>query len=269
MENTWSAVNKNIPVRFAQIKLIVNDRVIQTKAEPFIYNGSVYAPVATVANALGIDQAWDNKTPAVRFSTSNTESGFKAKNIEAAFKDTPPLAWLDDSTYVGKTNTPLTVTHYDPKGAPYNEASDYVLVDLSDLNEIKKVPVLSHMEWVPRGKVEILTPQFVSITGTSKKEFMIYELTSSIVQGKYRGDIKVFQYESGVVKTVNNPNLFDGSPYEARVSYSPSTKEVTAQFVDADGKIVRTETRKPEPGYSEGYYTIAPIVFNGKNVSPN
>lgn len=63
----WTAVNKNIPVRFAQIKLIVNGKTIQTKAEPFIYNGNVYAPVATVANMLGIHQEWDNKTPAVHF----------------------------------------------------------------------------------------------------------------------------------------------------------------------------------------------------------
>jgi hypothetical protein len=59
-----------ISVRFANIKLIVNDEVIQTKAEPFIFNGNVYAPVATVANMLGIKQEWDNSVPAVRFSNS-------------------------------------------------------------------------------------------------------------------------------------------------------------------------------------------------------
>ncbi len=41
---------EKISARFSNIKLIVNDQVIKTKAEPFIYNGNVYAPVATVAN---------------------------------------------------------------------------------------------------------------------------------------------------------------------------------------------------------------------------
>ncbi|WP_048034592.1 stalk domain-containing protein [Brevibacillus brevis] len=57
---------EKISARFSNIKLIVNDQVVKTKAEPLIYNGNVYAPVATVANALGIKQEWDNKT--VRFS---------------------------------------------------------------------------------------------------------------------------------------------------------------------------------------------------------
>lgn len=61
-------IEESIRVRFANIQLIVNGKPIATKAEPFIYNGSVYAPVATIANMLGIKQEWDNSTPAVRFS---------------------------------------------------------------------------------------------------------------------------------------------------------------------------------------------------------
>lgn len=47
---------EKISARFSNIKLIVNDQVVKTKPEPFIYNGNIYAPVATVANALGIKQ---------------------------------------------------------------------------------------------------------------------------------------------------------------------------------------------------------------------
>lgn len=61
---------QKISARFANIQLIVNDQAVNTKAEPFIYNGNVYAPVAAVANALGIQQEWDNSVPAVRFSQS-------------------------------------------------------------------------------------------------------------------------------------------------------------------------------------------------------
>lgn len=69
---------EKISARFSNIKLIVNDQVIKTKAEPFIYNGNVYAPVATIANALGIKQEWDNKTPAVRFSGNSGSTGASA-----------------------------------------------------------------------------------------------------------------------------------------------------------------------------------------------
>jgi len=64
-----------IRVHFANIKLIVNGQEIQTKAEPFSYNGNVYVPASTIANMFGIGQTWDNDTPAVRF-----ESADRAKN---------------------------------------------------------------------------------------------------------------------------------------------------------------------------------------------
>ncbi|WP_170163344.1 stalk domain-containing protein [Brevibacillus gelatini] len=64
------SLTQKVTARFANIQLVVNDQVVKTSAEPFIYNGNVYAPVATVANALGIKQKRDNRTPAVRCSTS-------------------------------------------------------------------------------------------------------------------------------------------------------------------------------------------------------
>jgi hypothetical protein len=76
-----------IPVRFANIKLIVNGQIVQTNAEPFIYNGNVYAPVATIANALGIKQEWDNKTPSVQFS--NNASDIPANVVSQALKFFP------------------------------------------------------------------------------------------------------------------------------------------------------------------------------------
>ena len=63
-----------ISVRFADIQLIVDDEVVLTQAEPFIYEGNVYAPVATVANMLDIGQSWDNDVPAVRFTRDEIPS---------------------------------------------------------------------------------------------------------------------------------------------------------------------------------------------------
>ncbi|MEJ8547977.1 stalk domain-containing protein [Brevibacillus borstelensis] len=60
-----------IRVNFANIKLIVNGKEIQTKTEPFTYNGNVYVPAATIANMFSIGQTWDNSTPAVRFESAD------------------------------------------------------------------------------------------------------------------------------------------------------------------------------------------------------
>ncbi|WP_167577888.1 stalk domain-containing protein [Ammoniphilus sp. YIM 78166] len=65
----YSSYTKNIKVTFANIKLIVNGKTIETKAEPFVYNGNVYAPVATIANMLGVSQEWGNNPPSVRFES--------------------------------------------------------------------------------------------------------------------------------------------------------------------------------------------------------
>jgi len=58
---------QSIKANFANIKLMINGKEIQTKAEPFTYNGNVYVPAATIANMFGIGQKWDNSVPAVRF----------------------------------------------------------------------------------------------------------------------------------------------------------------------------------------------------------
>lgn len=65
--SAWSAVEKYIQVRYAQIQMSIDGEVIPTKAEPFIYNQDVYVPVAPIANALGIHWQWDNAIPSVNF----------------------------------------------------------------------------------------------------------------------------------------------------------------------------------------------------------
>lgn len=120
-------------IRFANIKLIVNDQVIKTKAEPFIYNGNVYAPVATIANALGIEQQWDNQTPAVRVSGTR----LVPKNLfEQAAKDLPvPYDFTDPKVrfprvdlltksfinFTGESSQEFIVCYTEtaPEGIPY------------------------------------------------------------------------------------------------------------------------------------------------------
>ncbi|WP_047155310.1 stalk domain-containing protein [Aneurinibacillus tyrosinisolvens] len=79
------AYDKYVKVRFANIKLVVDGLTIQTKAEPFIYNGNVYAPVATVANGMGIAQKWNNSRPAVEFERKNLiDDSIQIRNHRAA-----------------------------------------------------------------------------------------------------------------------------------------------------------------------------------------
>lgn len=60
----------NIRASFANIKLVVNNKVVKTSAEPFIYNKNVYVPISAVAHALQASAKWVNR-PAGVFVQNN------------------------------------------------------------------------------------------------------------------------------------------------------------------------------------------------------
>ncbi len=55
----------DIRASFANIKLVVNNKVIKTSAEPFIYNQNVYVPISAVAHALQASAKWVNRPASV------------------------------------------------------------------------------------------------------------------------------------------------------------------------------------------------------------
>ncbi|WP_047155346.1 stalk domain-containing protein [Aneurinibacillus tyrosinisolvens] len=101
------AYEKYIKVRFANIKLIVDGKTIQTKAEPFIYNGNVYAPVATVANGMEIGQRWNNSVPSVEFTRKpvgdtiqGRDARYRELDADTSQKNTDYVALFGDQYLV-------------------------------------------------------------------------------------------------------------------------------------------------------------------------
>lgn len=146
-------VTEKISARFANIKLIVNGQVIQTKAEPFIYNGNVYAPVATVANMLGVHQEWDNKAPAVRFSSGNPvpenvwsqANKHLPLNLDYSNPKAPyPRINLLSKNFInmsGKSNHEflVTYTYTSPEGVPFDSYASLFQYDQGQVKRISTV----------------------------------------------------------------------------------------------------------------------------------
>lgn len=67
--------SKSITASYSNIKIYVNQNLVTPKdsagnvVEPFISNGTTYLPVRAVADALGQEVSWDNKTKSVYIGT--------------------------------------------------------------------------------------------------------------------------------------------------------------------------------------------------------
>lgn len=56
---------KKIEVLYNSIKIQVDEKTIQSDAEPFIFGNRVFVPIRTVAKGINCDVEWDNKTKTV------------------------------------------------------------------------------------------------------------------------------------------------------------------------------------------------------------
>ena len=191
----WTAHTKNISVRFAQIKLIVNDKVGSTKAEPFIYNENVYVPVATIANVFGLKQEWDNKLPAVRFSDPNA-----------------------------KIEDPISHEVSRPIGMGlhlwWNPGFQFILEDR--INGVKlPIPVPAELEGKSDGQTPITDAiPWLNITDSKIEFYMFHKGTD------HRIFLQLLQYEKGKLTSlgaielvgINNLNGVFGLYYEGRNS---------------------------------------------------
>ncbi|MGN7471380.1 stalk domain-containing protein [Brevibacillus sp. SAFN-007a] len=201
---------EKISARFANIKLIVNGQTISTKAEPFIYNGNVYAPVATVANMLGIKQEWDNKTPAVRF--------------------TDPNATLT-STTSASTDTPLGQGLH----LIWNPGNTVVLEDR--MHGIKlPIPAPAELEGKSSGVLS-LTPALAELdyfSNDGKYEIYVFH---------YGNGSEVFlqllQYETGKLTSLGEIKVGD-APNRVFGLYSGGQNTIYVQTFDTDGELNST-----------------------------
>lgn len=117
----WSAVTKTIQVQFSHIQLIVNGKAMQPKAEPFLYNGVVYAPVASVANALGAQTQWDQNARAVRMTqppgfkemaAARAKDGITEDNFDPKYEQLYDTVYLGTAIGAGSQRWAVSVKNY-------------------------------------------------------------------------------------------------------------------------------------------------------------
>lgn len=180
----WTAVEKNIKVRFAQIQLLANGKKIETGAEPFIYNGSVYAPVATIANALGIAWRWDNDTPAVHLFDQAHQ--LMEENYISGHLQVYPLG--DDYYYYNDMGT--TYIH---KGLKYQHKNSYPVA----------MPNVRREGYAVSDSFEIPLREFIDLDRDGKKQ----ELLATYRLVPEDQEEMTTEYEIHVLKLVDEQTL--------------------------------------------------------------
>ena len=54
-------ISKTIQVTYRNISILVKGKPIQSEQEPFIYEGRIFAPLRTIAEAVNKNIEWDNE----------------------------------------------------------------------------------------------------------------------------------------------------------------------------------------------------------------
>lgn len=67
-------ITKFIQVTYRNISILVNGKKINSEKEPFIYQGSVFAPIRTIGEAVNKKVEWDNKTNQVNITDKEPAS---------------------------------------------------------------------------------------------------------------------------------------------------------------------------------------------------
>ena len=77
-------------INYNNIKIVLNGKAVQTENEPFIFDSRTYLPVRDVAEALGLNVDWDDRTKTASLSGKNgkyqTEADFLNSVEGAAFQ---------------------------------------------------------------------------------------------------------------------------------------------------------------------------------------
>lgn len=104
----------NIPVQYSNIKVVVDGKELSTSKEPFIYDGTTYLPLRSVAEAVGKEVSWDNAAKVAYLGAKPAEN-VKTEVETAGYSRTNPApvnteqAYLNDSKYSAKYRATLEV----------------------------------------------------------------------------------------------------------------------------------------------------------------
>jgi len=107
-----------ITVNFNNIRIAVNNRLVQTEFEPFIFQARTYLPVRDVADAMGFEVTWEGATNTVHLTSRNL-------NVTPNYPPhNPPATPVPPIGEIGNITIPSNITPRAPAraGGPANPA---------------------------------------------------------------------------------------------------------------------------------------------------
>ncbi len=132
-------ISKTIQVTYRNISILVKGKPIQSEQEPFIYEGRIFAPLRTIAEAVNKNIEWDNEKNQVNIT--DKQSG----NINLPFHKIgervevypyvitlkkvyiEPFKHPEDKTIIGLINIELSLDFIEKKHGVYiNQCCSFV-----------------------------------------------------------------------------------------------------------------------------------------------
>lgn len=219
--------------------------------EPFIYNGSTYLPVRSVANALGLNVNWNNGVVELTSGGSGVVPG------------APIMSWRDREIEMGGADVKVTLngTELDLKDAAGRTVTPIVsngvtYLPVRAIADALNVPV----EWDGENttvylgqRVEWLETKAVWDTGDGKPYTWTYRYDS-------KGNVleSTSDYGDGYVRKTTYS--YDAAGNLTREHYENTDPEYPRSYTntyvyDAKGNLVKETNEEKSPKYQESYTT--------------
>lgn len=152
---------KTIQAIYKNIKIVVDGKELKTDKEPFVYDGTTYLPVRSVAEAVGKEVKWDSKTQTVILGKilEQTQTASDTRKEEFyGVKYEVPKSWGDavnDSNY----------RYYYPSGGMLMLQYSDIAISASDLKD--KAMIEGFAEGLSGGSVgfRLLDAKYSTING--------------------------------------------------------------------------------------------------------
>lgn len=261
---TAFAAEQTVQVEFSGIHIVVDGATICPKdangalVMPFIYNGSTYLPVRSVANALGLGVEWDNGTVALTSGQEKTAaigrplSGHCSRHILLAGTDIrvtmdgSPVSLKDAN---GNAVTPIIVdgTTYLPVRAIADALQVPVLWDGDD----QTVYLGKAIQW-KQSREQVLRYGETIIDNITQYDAMGHVLFERNSAGTttytYDGDHRLTQskHEANGLITNGYTNMYTydnaGNQVEIRTVYVGGATHITTYTYDSAGRVLTNST---------------------------
>lgn len=214
-------------VSYRAVDIVVNGDRIHPKdangapVEPFLYQGTTYLPVRSVANALGLDVGWENGTVIL---TSNGSG--------KAAVGTPIYSNRDREVYMGGSDVKVTL--------------DGKALELKDANGKPVTPIIvSGVTYLPVRAVADALNVNVEWDGSTNTVYLGKKILWLPTEIKYESELV-----GGYVETLTYDAK--GNVLTDITKYSNYTDELRYTY-DARGNITRYTYKSTDPSYPMSY----------------